>query len=272
MHKKGKAGLSAKHIITLLAALAIVFYAPWFVITEETVRSLITDSISHESLSLEAGEIKKGLFYTISLDSLRLRGSHGEYLSFQDIHGVVNPLGLFFLRLNISFDGETGGGAVSGRVNLARKSREALFRFSKVRMEDVPLIQRAGIKGTGTLSGNFNMIDNKGHMDITAENAQFQEAVFGSARVPLHFFQNARCSVAIDGDTVSIVSMYFEGKDVRARLKGHIRNAFMDLIMEVMPGKSFLENPFLLAGLERYQISPGYYRIPVTGNAFNSVP
>jgi hypothetical protein len=38
------------------------------------------------------------------------------------------------------------------------------------------------------------------------------------------------------------------------------------MTMEVMPGKSFLENPFFLAELERYKISPGYYRIPVRGN------
>jgi hypothetical protein len=33
--------------------------------------------------------------------------------------------------------------------------------------------------------------------------------------------------------------------------------------MEFMPGRSYAENPLLLAGLRPYKISSGYYVIPV---------
>jgi len=40
----------------------------------------------------------------------------------------------------------------------------------------------------------------------------------------------------------------------------------MDLNMELMPGRSFIENPLFNMEMDRYRVSPGYYVIPVRGN------
>jgi hypothetical protein len=56
-----------------------------------------------------------------------------------------------------------------------------------------------------------------------------------------------------------------EGPDILARLKGIIKDGVADLRMEVMPRKSFLENPLFLSQVDRYQVSPGYYIIPIKG-------
>jgi hypothetical protein len=66
-------------------------------------------------------------------------------------------------------------------------------------------------------------------------------------------------------NTIDVASVSLEGPNIFARLRGTIRNNFMDLRMEVMPEKVFLENPLLLSQVDRYQVSPGYYVIPVKG-------
>ena len=90
--------------------------------------------------------------------------------------------------------------------------------------------------------------------------------MFSGITVPLNFFHRVTGSIDINGKILNIVSVYLEGKDISARLKGAIRDAVMDLNMELMPGKSFIENPLFIAGLEKYKISPGYYMIPARGN------
>jgi hypothetical protein len=62
--------------------------------------------------------------------------------------------------------------------------------------------------------------------------------------------------------------MTFEGEKGFARLKGNISNGVMDLELELMPDAGYFVNEresLELALIRQYQISPGYYLIPVKG-------
>ncbi len=110
------------------------------------------------------------------------------------------------------------------------------------------------------------MIDDTGHVEFVTKDSSFEPAVFSGVKVPLNFFHNIRGSIDIKGNIINVVSVALEGKDIYARLKGVVKDAVMDLNMELMPGMSFIENPLFLAEFEKYKISPGYYVIPVKRN------
>jgi hypothetical protein len=84
--------------------------------------------------------------------------------------------------------------------------------------------------------------------------------------VPLNLFQSISGSIDVRENVMHITSISLEGKDVNARLKGNIKANTMDLTMELMPGRSFIENPLFLNEFDRYKVSPGYYVIPVRGD------
>ena len=138
--------------------------------------------------------------------------------------------------------------------------------FKRTDINEVQLFKLVGIQGTGTVSGKYIMINGKGHIEFVTKDARFEPAIFSGIKMPLNFFHRVTGSIDINGKILNIVSVYLEGKDISARLKGAIRDAVMDLNMELMPGKSFIENPLFIAGLEKYKISPGYYMIPARGN------
>ena len=81
----------------------------------------------------------------------------------------------------------------------------------------------------------------------------------------MNLFHSISGSIDIGENIIHITSVSLEGKDVNARLKGAIKDNIMDLIVELMPRKAFLENPLFLNEVDKYKVSPGYYVIPVRG-------
>jgi type II secretion system protein N len=252
-----------KKILYVLIAIPLIFWGIWIAFPETSIQSIIENSISSNKFRLEVKGVKKGLFYNLSVDNLTLKSSGEQLVSLTNIHSRVNPLSLIMFRLNLFFDGGIGGGTISGRTNLIRNKMQLGLDIKKANISDIPLFKLIGIQGTGTISGRFTMIDNTGHVEFVTKDSSFEQAVFSGVKVPLNFFHSIRGSVDIKGNIINVVSVALEGKDIYARLKGVIKDAVMDLDMELMPGTSFIENPLFLAGLEKYKISPGYYVIPV---------
>jgi type II secretion system protein N len=255
-----------KKILFVVIAIPVILWALWFVIPETTIQSIIEDYFTGKKFHVEIHEMKKGIFYNFSANKLIVKSSAREIIFFSNVHGVINPLSLLILQLNISIDANVGGGNISGNVRLAKNEMRMRLDFTKAPIGEIPMLKRAGINGTGTLSGRFSMINSKGNIDFNTEDGNFQQAEFAGVKVPLNFFRDVKGAIEIEGDMLNIISVYCEGKDIYARLKGVIKDAVMDLTMEVMPGQSFIENPFFVAELERYKISPGYYIIPVRRN------
>jgi type II secretion system protein N len=255
-----------KKILIALTAIPVIFWGIWIVFPETSIQSIIENSISNNKFRLEVKGVKKGLFYNLSVDNLILKSSKKELIFLSNIYGRINPLSLIMFRLNLFFDGGIGGGNISGRMNLIKNKMQIGLDIKKADISDIPLFKLIGIQGTGTISGRLTMIDDTGHVEFVTKDSSFEPAVFSGVSVPLNFFHSMRGSIDIKGDIINIVSVALEGKDIYARLKGVIKDAVMDLDMELMPGTSFIENPLFLAGLEKYKISPGYYIIPVKGN------
>jgi type II secretion system protein N len=252
-----------KKILIALTAIPVIFWGIWIAVPETSIQSIIENSISSNKLSLEVKGVKKGLFYNLSVDNLTLKSSGEQLVSLTNIHSRVNPLSLIMLRLNLSFNGGIGGGTISGHTSLIKNKMQIGLDIKKANISDIPLFKLIGVQGTGTISGRLTMVDDTGHVEFVAKDSSFEPAIFSGVKVPLNFFHITRGSIDIKENIINVISVALEGKDIYARLKGVVKDAVMDLNMELMPGMSFIENPLFLAGLEKYKISPGYYVIPV---------
>jgi len=255
-----------KKIVIALIAVPIIFWGIWIAFPKTSIQSIIEDSLGSERLTLEVKGFRKGLFYSLSGDRLALKRSGEEQISLSEIRGRINPLSLVVMRLNLSFDGNMGGGNISGILDVSRNKTRIEMNIKKARINEMPLFKVAGLQGTGIISGRLKMADGTGHVEFITKDSRFDPAIFSGITVPLDLFDTIRGSMDIKGNIIDVVSISLEGKDIYARLKGVIRGDAMDLHMEIMPGVSFIENPLFHGGFERYEISPGYYVIPVKGN------
>lgn len=257
-----------KLFLILACALILILCGPWVVFSPDTLQAIIEDSLAAHGIDAELHGLKKGLLYTIDIDTAVLRRDSHELVTFRNLSLRVYPFSLFFFSLRGVLDGEVYGGAVSGRMEFTRDTQQITCSLNDVSISEIVFLKRMGLAGRGRLSGTLRINDSTGHAEFASGDARLEPATYAGRRVPLNLFHTLTGALEIQGDTIRIVSLSLEGEDVFARLKGVVRNTVMDLAMEIMPGRSFLENPFLLAQLEHYKVSPGYFVIPVKGTLY----
>lgn len=256
-----------KKIFIILILLPIVLWAFWFIIPESFIQSRIENSVSNDKLILEAKGLKKGFFYLLVVDNLVLKNFQKELITVNNIKSHINPFYLLIFRLKGSFDGGVGeSGSISGYMNLTKKRIVSEIDFTGVNISEIPLFKLFGIKGDGIFSGTISIKENTGYIRFYTENTKLEPFSFSKFRVPINFFQKIMGSVEINKDIINIVSFTLEGRDIYARARGIVKNNVLDASIELMPGKSYVENPLFIYELERYKVSPGYYVIPIHTN------
>ena len=243
-----------KKVLIALALIPVLIWGIWISIPESYIQDRIEGSLHDERMGLETEGLKKSLFYKLTIDRLTLKGNGKEQASFQNIQATVDRF-----KFDVSFHGDAGRGTISGNIIRTLNENTIDMTFENVHISDLPFMKNAGIKGSGMLSGSLTMTHSSGHIKFATHNADFQPLVFSDIIIPLNLFHTVKGALDIKGDMVQVTSLAFEGKDIYARLKGGIDNHFVDLSMEIMPEKSFLDNPLFMSTLERYKISPGYY-------------
>jgi type II secretion system protein N len=252
----------------LIAAVAFLFlvWALWIVIPVALIEDIIAESMSGRRITAETKGLRKGFFYSLRAEKILVKSDSIEILSFEDAVFRIHPFRLILLQSKIAMNGKFGGGDISGNMHFAGNSAQIKLDAGNVSINRIPFFERAGIRGTGTFGGRFILTNDEGRIEFAADGVKFEPAVFSGIQVPMNLFSRVSGALATKENIIQVVSVSLEGKEIFARLKGNIQNSFMDLIMEVMPGKSYLENPLLLAGIERYRVSPGYYVVPVRGS------
>jgi type II secretion system protein N len=261
---KGDRGdYQVKKILIALVAIPVLFWVVWFVLPETSIRSIIENSICNKKFRLEVKGLKKGLFYNLSIDDLILKRHEEELIILNNIKSRINPIYLFIFQLRCSYHGEIGGGKFSGHMNLAQEKARAELDFIQANISSIQLFKNFGIQGTGTVSGGIIIGDNIGYIDFSTNDAKFEPLSFSDFRVPMNFFQTVKGYIKIKEEMINIISLTLEGRNIYARLKGIVKNNMLDAKMELMPGKSFNENPLFIYEFERYKVSPGYYVMPL---------
>jgi type II secretion system protein N len=252
--------------VIVLVAIPVLSWMIWIVFPETAIQTTIEDSVAGSQFVIEVQGLKKGLFYAVDIDALALKGRRGELVSVKNIHAHINPLFVPLFQLRLTGSGAIGDGNISGNLNFSRGKIKGDVNFQKVGFSDLYFLKSTGLKVNGMLSGSFTIGESGAHAEFDSKDAVFEETEFSGVRAPLNIFHMLKGSLDLRGNVIEIVSLAFQGEDIHARLKGDIIENVMDISMELMPGKSYIENPFVLAGLEGYKISPGYYIISLKGN------
>ena len=253
---------------SLIAAVVLVFlvFGLWIIAVPESLLTNLVEGAMHDgSLRLGVTDMRKGLFYNFSCGNITLTKNGKKLLSVNNIEGRINPLSLLLLKLNVLFSGDLSRGKVNGTIDLFRGKSHVTVSVNGAELQYMPFFALLGIEGQGILSGNINIRNEKGTITFSAADTRFSPAAFAGVAIPLDVFTGARGAMTVDGSMLRIKSFALEGEGIYARLKGDITGGRMSLTMELMPQKSFRDQNLVFMALKRYEVSPGYYSIPLTG-------
>ena len=258
-----------------IIAIVILLFGLWYVaVPEDLIVDLIEGSVKNEVFSLKAENLKKGLLFNFTVERMTLvkknsrdtdekipKGRRIPLLVMEDVHNRISPLSLLTLHPEVTFKGRLYGGTVLGTVNLTQKTWH--MQGSAISLHGIPLLGFFGIQGEGILSGEVKSLGGEGEARFSADHLKLRNTSIDSVTLPLDLFHTMRGTLKLGGDTVDIQSLTLNGDGIRARMRGTIRERLLDSSIEVMIDSSAAQGPLFQAMLSPYQVSPGYYVIPV---------
>jgi type II secretion system protein N len=237
----------------------------WSVVfPEKTLLILISTSLHGSGLSVDVAGFRKGFFYDFDAQNVALKKSERTILTVQNVSCRLDLPSLLLLKPVVRCDGEIAGGRIKGSVGLLQGNGPLKVSIADARMEEMPFLSSLGVGGSGSISGRMNLEKGVGDILFALKDVHLLPASFGGIKVPLDVFSDGTGALALDGSMLRVISFSLKGSGIYARVKGTIEGSTMNLKMELMPEKSFVEENQVFALLAAYRDSPGHYSIPIT--------
>lgn len=253
-----------RYIAFLLIGVPVFIILIWsLALPDSLIKTTIEASISSRGKSNFNASIKglrKGIFFTVYADSLELKIGKTPALRITGISSRINPLYLLKKQFVFSIKGKIGSGDIEGFFKLPDSGN---LKIDRTELNAIPYLASAGLEGSGLISANLNLTNNTVDVIFKIPDADIHSSAIGMS-LPISSFRKIQGALTLKENTIKITSISLEGDRGYARLKGDITNGFMNLILELMPSTAEL-NSIESTLISKYQISPGYYVIPIEG-------
>jgi type II secretion system protein N len=254
-----------KYILASAVFAVLLLLGIWIIaIPGDRIANLTEHALDNADLHLEFSGFRKGFFYNFTADRISIKKNENTLILIDNLSGHINPAALLKLRLPLVFDGSLGNGTIKGEIDLLRKNRDITVRVDNAGTDQVPFFGFIGLNGVGILSGELRLKNNTGEIRFDLKDTKFTSGTFGNLTVPLDMLNSARGAMAINGNTLKVLSFALDGDGVYARVKGDVTDNRLNLVLELMPEKSFSDRNLVFTLLEKYRVSPGYFMVPLT--------
>ncbi|GAB4542081.1 MAG: hypothetical protein Fur0020_11570 [Thermodesulfovibrionia bacterium] len=242
----------------IIASISFIILSWLILIPDELIRSRIEGAFNNKGFNITINGIRKTPLFGIKADSLIIWIDKKEVIRITEPSAVFNPLYLFKEGLMLPIKGRIRDGEVHGGLNPPNALSLNIIRVS---LDSISYLKDIGFRGDGHISGKINLMD--GVMDIRFEMPDLNIISTGVFPFPFaHTFHSLHGAIKIDGSNIIIESIGLDGEKGYARVKGNIRGDDIRLSLEFMPNYDRL-TPIELMLINKYQVSPGYYVIPI---------
>lgn len=246
----------------------------WLAIPDSLIISYITESLEGPNIKIKLIGFKKGIFYTLRAEQgimlyLGAETSSSSAsqeivptITIQDINVTPDLHSLLELTPRLNFSGQINHGTINGTITEEQRDMALYIDGKNIQINGLPIVEKIGIYGDGTLMFNFQRRHQKGEMTFSIDNAMLKGACAGISALPLHLFRNVKGLFTIGDASIAVNSLAMEGKGIYVRIKGIIKESNFDGNIEIMMDSSFDLYPTLKWLLAQYKVSEGFYVIP----------
>ena len=251
-----------RHIIYTAISIPSFLILIWFFAIHE---NLITEKIEgiiaksgNRNISLEVKQLKKGVFFSLNAESLLLKFDGKDALEITDFHARFAPGYLTDGKVAFKLTGKIGKGDLVGIIKLPADGKIVI---DSAALDAIPYITRFITDIDGHFSSDIDIKDSVVKTEFEIPDLNIKDSAL--TIIPLiNTFRKIQGAITLKGNNINIDSLSLEGEKGYARLKGHITNGLMDLLLELMPATDRLNAAeSMLIG--KYIISPGYYVVPI---------
>ena len=238
------------------------------------ISSYITESLEGRDIKVKLLGFKKGVFYTLRAEQVLILYPGPEITSssasqeikptitIQDMNVTPDLSSLLELTPRLNFRGQINHGTINGAITEEQREMALYIDGENIKINGLPIIDRIGAYGDGSLMFNFQRKHRKGEITFSIDDAMLKGTLTGIGVLPLHLFRNVKGLLTIGDASIAVNSLTMEGKGIYVRIKGVIEKSNFDGNIEIMMDSAFDLYPTLKSLLARYKVSEGYYLIP----------
>ena len=251
-----------RHIIYTAISIPSFLILIWFFavpenLIKEKIEGIIAKS-GNRNISLEIKQLKKMIFFSLNAESLLLKFDGKDALEITNFHARFAPGYLTDGKVTFKLKGKIGKGDLEGIIKLPADGKIVI---DSAALDAIPYITRFITDINGHFSSDIDIKDSVVKTEFEIPDLNIKDSAL--TIIPLiNTFRKIQGAITLKGNNINIDSLSLEGEKGYARLKGHITNGLMDLLLELMPATDRLNAAeSMLIG--KYIISPGYYVVPI---------
>ena len=253
-----------RYFLCFIIGIPVFLVLVWFfALPDNFIKTSIEEAISshaESSLDVSLSGFKKGLLFSVYADRLDLSIDRIPALSITEVSGKINPIYLIKKQFAFSIIGKIGSGDIEGSFKLPGNGNLSVHGAE---LNLIPYLVSSGLEGSGTISADMILKGDVIEVTFQIPDTKIKSLISGIP-LPINSFDMIQGSLSLQENTIRIKSIGLEAEKGYARLKGDIINSEMDMSLEIMPSPGKLESYETML-LTQYQVSPGYYLIPIKG-------
>lgn len=270
--KKGIFILSLFMLGVILFSITVFYIIPLEAVKEWAVARVRSET------GLAVKEESLGRFFPFGVEavSVRVMDAGGrEAVYFDTLRARLAPLSLLYGKLRVLISGVVGTGVIDGIVVVEPHSASIRVMVTEVNFKDIPAL-KGRLEMEGAFGGDVSITVEEGGCPegfVRMEGSGAKGASVMIMGVPLSLgnIDGAGIDAELAGCRARVKGLWIDGRDISMRLTGEVflaspfSGSRIDMELEIIPGKRFLENEALLSVFSRYKRSANYYSVPVTG-------
>jgi len=252
-----------RNILLVLAGLPVLLVLLWTIaVPVDLIRERLESAVAGQAGSnaaLSINGLRKGIFFTLSAESLDLKIDSRPALRIDDFSGSFTPRYLTSGKPGFDIKGKIGTGDVSGILKLPL---EGSIKTARAELREIPYMTRFDTEITGHVDSDIRINGNVIKITFDVPDLDIDDS---ASIIPLlNTFRKLQGALSVQGNTIQIESISLEGEKGFARLRGSIKGNDMDMSLELMPAAGAL-NTLESMVIGKYIVSPGYYVVPIRG-------
>jgi type II secretion system protein N len=250
-------------LFALAAAIPVLLVLMWTIaVPVDLIRERLESAVAGQadsSAALSVNGLRKGLFFTLSADSLDMKIDNRPALKITDFTGSFSPRYLAGRKLGFDIKGKIGTGDVNGILKLPL---EGSIKTEQGELSEIPYLKRFNTVINGHVSSVMSIKDNTIKLIFNVPDLNIDDSA--SVIPMLNTFTKLQGVMSIKGNSIEIDSISLDGEKGYARLKGSITDNVMAMSLELMPAAGKLTSLESMV-IGKYIVSPGYYVVPIRG-------
>ncbi|QWR77467.1 hypothetical protein [Candidatus Magnetomonas plexicatena] len=258
-----------KYTVLAIISLPLLLLIAWNVsVSEEFLKETIEKKSVHAPYSLKLNGFNKSIFipFKVNIAEIKLLQDKTVMAVISDAVISIKLEKILSGNLFFTFSGRVSSGAVNLTYTaplLKPFEKTLTAAIDSVELSGLGFIKKAGIKGSGLMSGNFTLnADNKGDGVFEVKKCHFEDFHGGGLYLPAKYITEITGKLSTDTETVNIESVYLTAENISCRISGKIINGSLDVSIQIMPDADFKDKTILLL-LKQYEVSPGVYVVRI---------